>query len=1185
MPPNIASRRRTQRRISGGDGLPRLTSISNELSTETEHETIKDLPPSKRYRLLPTDDGFWEVSTVRKARDLLFQALRLELLGPASPEEALRESPTTRYVVGALAPFGTDLLEEERDEEVIVGEEGDAAGDEDVSLPLSQSITPSSIGLSFLVSASAPRLVVKAQWGDYSVEEGHDEKEDHSSSKEESSSDDTAPHDKPPRRRPRSRWLRSSRAPQTIILDLKPSEGIQSIKIVEGDGVVLEHVSRAIAERIAVSVFLVNRRAAPHQGASRADRWIFQPSLTVRSEDFAAVFLPRQIEPALAHSEPDRESNRLLFRARREFAIGHGCAAEWSVLEASGLATEIRTELIPSHELPKVEAGASGGLQLGMRELAEVASPTDLRILLGPLLESYGEWIEQKQTEISALSSDLQSIARSHMEDCRKALGRMTRGMESMLEDVDAFRAFRFANRAMLLQRSHTLWSRERRRNPELAPTLPLMEAHWRPFQLAFILLNLAAVIDPEDEDRAVGDLLWFPTGGGKTEAYLGLAAFTMALRRRRTIIGMRTDAGVAVLMRYTLRLLTIQQFQRAATLICACELIRREDSQLWGDYRFSLGLWIGRAGTPNLHDESRQALMRLQQDSSEEGANPCVLEACPWCGEALRPVDYWVDGEIRRTRVACPRKGCTFSKPHNDEGIPILTVDEEIYRECPSMIIATVDKFAQMPWNPEIQALFGFVSHECDRCGFLTAATQHGDGHRAAGSKRTSGVILETERLAPPDLIIQDELHLISGPLGTLVGLYETAVDFLCSRRVGKLTVGPKVVASTATVRRAFEQVQSIFQRTLRVFPPTGLEPNDSFFAVEQPVSDETPGRLYVGVCAPGKSMKTAYIRVAASLLSSGAGLRNSPTIAEPYMTLVSYFNSLRELGGARRLLDDDVPARLEQLWRAGSPRRNRPVYEELTSRVRNEAIPLLLSRLEQRHDSRRDDSGSLPLDAVLASNMISVGVDIDRLGLMTVTGQPKTTAEYIQSTSRVGRQSWGPGLVVTVYNWSRPRDLSHYERFEHYHATLYRNVEAVSATPFSSRALDRGLRGTYVSMIRLGSGTWSPEKGASEFDPTATRVAAVIAFFVRRAEMVADAATATSLLAALKGLGDEWWGYRNHPLRYGWRTTNSQTTLTDDVLLRASEGGTVGHWPAPQSLREVEDTCNVRVMGLHAE
>lgn len=1134
---------------------------------------------------LPRDDGFWHVSTPREARARLLEALRLELLGPESPDEELHESPLTRYATGMLAPFGTGVPEEEREEELTGGGDDEEAGAVEFGPPMSQAITPSSIGLSFLVPAGTRKLAVHASWGDYRVEDVREEVEK-TEGTESSEDEGVAPHDggpnqKPRRHLPRVRWIRTPRDSEPLLVELNPDSGLQQCEILKGDGVTIEHLCRALGDRLAVSVFLVNRRGKSDRNRPPVDRWVFQPAITVRSPSSTPVFLPRELEPALAHSDPDRESNRLLYRGRREFAIGHGCAAEWTEHSDTDLAEAVRTELIPTYELPRVDPGP----ELEMGALADAGSPEELRSLLTPLLDKYGGWISDKGRISADLPPDLRQVALLHIEDCSAALLRMRNGLELLVQDPEAFRAFRFANRAMLLQRSHTIWSHDRRKNPRAAPPQPHLEGRWRPFQLAFILLNLPGLIDVESEDRRIGDLLWFPTGGGKTEAYLGLAAFAMALRRRRTIPGMRTDAGLSVLMRYTLRLLTIQQFQRAATLLCACEMLRSEDPKTWGDSRFSIGLWLGMRGTPNNHDESRRALARLQQEQSEEGANPCQLESCPWCGETLTPKDYWTDGEAIRTRVACSRKGCPFSRSNRDAGLPVLVVDEEIYLECPSMLIATVDKFAQMPWNGLVQSLFGFVNRECDRCGFLTAATTHVKVHRSSGTRGAASSIRVTERLAPPDLVIQDELHLISGPLGTLVGLYETAVDFLSARQLHGRKAGPKVVASTATVRRAFEQVQAVFQRSVRVFPPPGLEPEDSFFALERPVSDNAPGRLYVGVCAPGKSMKTAYIRVVASLLSSVAGLRRDSELAEPYSTVVSYFNSLRELGGAIRLMDDDIPARLDQLRTAGFPQRHRPIYVELTSRIRQERIPHLLRRLELRHDAPRSEDDPLPLDAVLASNMISVGVDIDRLGLMTVTGQPKTTAEYIQATSRVGRQAWGPGLVVAIYNWSRPRDMSHYERFRHYHTTLYRSVEAVSATPFSSRALDRGLRGTYVAMTRLGSDAWSPDDGASRFDPQDPRMAVVIETLRARAEAVADGVTAAALVKSLKGLGDEWWGYRQKRLIYGWRSPDpNQSPPIGDVLLRVPEGGRLGHWPAPQSLREVEQQTPVRVLGLNA-
>lgn len=1136
---------------------------------------------------LPKNDDFWRVSTPREARARMLTALRLELLGPEAIDEALRESPVTKYTTGMLAPFGTDVPAEELDHD-LVGDGGDEeTGAVDLSAPISQSLTPSSIGLSFLVPGHTTSLNVRAAWGDYRVEQLEESvgKEQQASDNQGNAEDDIAEDAKRKKRRPTLRWIRSPIVLDPLPIELKPAAGLQRVIARTGDDVTIEHLSRRLGDKLAVSIFLVNRRERGERSRPPVDRWIFQPTLVVVGAiSSQPIFLPRELEPASLSSDRDRDSDRLLFRDRREFAVGHGCAADWSLASDSSRASEVRTELVPVSELPRVAPRLIGGPGLEMRDLAEAESPAVVRQLLEPVLDAYERWIHEKRLAASSLDKDLRSVADGHLEDCLDALKRMRRGVDCLSADRAAFKAFQFANRAMLLQRSHSVWAGQRRRDPGTATSEPSLEGTWRPFQLAFILLNLQGLVDPGSDDRRIGDLLWFPTGGGKTEAYLGLTAFAMALRRQRVVGGMRTDAGVGVLMRYTLRLLTIQQFQRATALICACESLRKEEPSTWGERRFSIGLWLGMDGTPNTHSDSARVLRRLQNGEDEDEPSACVLESCPWCGEGLTVNDYWIDGDRARTRVNCPRASCAFSRQKNEHGLPVLVVDEEIYRECPSLLIATVDKFAQMPWNGDVQALFGFVYRECDWCGFLTGATQHVKSHRRGGHGAIDATVLESERLAPPELIIQDELHLITGPLGTLVGLYETAVDFLCSRRYQGELVGPKVIASTATVRRAFEQVQAVFDRKVKIFPPPALEPEDSFFAIEQPPSDGAPGRLYVGVSAPGKSMKTAYIRVAASLLSSGAGLRADPALAEPYATVVSYFNSLRELGGAIRLVEDDIPARLDQLQNAGLPRRNRPIYVELTSRIAQTEIPHLLRRLERRHDSPQKDDDPRPLDVVLASNMISVGVDIDRLGLMTVTGQPKTTAEYIQATSRVGRQVWGPGLVVTIYNWTRPRDLSHYERFQHYHATLYRSVEAVSATPFSSRALDRGLRAVFVGMARLGAEQLSAEEDADHFDPKDKRIAGVIEAFRHRADGIVESSTVNALVRMLKSASDEWWGYARQPLRYGWRSPNPGSSPDRDVLLRVADGGRVGHWPAPQSLREVEEHTLVRVLGLDA-
>lgn len=632
--------------------------------------------------------------------------------------------------------------------------------------------------------------------------------------------------------------------------------------------------------------------------------------------------------------------------------------------------------------------------------------------------------------------------------------------------------------------------------------------------------------------------------------------------------------------MRYTLRLLTIQQFQRALTLQCACEQLRLADTATWGGERFTIGLWVGQGATPNSFKDSKEAVERLRDGHNVYRSSPYQVLYCPWCGENLTPFQYTCDEDLERTLVHCASMDCEFAARNSRLGLPVLMVDEEIYRSPPSLLLATVDKFAQMPLNGKIQALFGRVDRHCSRHGYLTRAEQHSNTHRATRSSKAASVS-PCGRLAPPDLIIQDELHLISGPLGTLVGLYEVAVQALCMREIDGTTVRPKVVSSTATIRRAKSQVEGLFGLDVAVFPPLGLEADRSFFA--QPADPaKAPGRTYVGVYAPGKSVKTALVRVYGALLSRGLlEFEAVPTPeSDAYMTLVGYFNSLRELGGAVRLVEDDVPARLRVLRRRGfGP--TRTIYEnrELTSRIPSSQIPARLQQLERTFIGK--ESGAFPIDVLLASNMLSVGVDIDRLGVMVVSGQPKTSAEYIQATSRVGRVH--PGLIVDVFNWIRPRDTSHYERFRHYHDTFYRHVEATSVTPFSARARDRALPAVLAAYVRLADEASSPESAAALFRQDNPAAARIVKFLVQRAFEAtnrADVRVETEL--QLRNLIDAWdnWATDDDPelvyTRYG--IGNPRTAPPRLNLLRSMEqrGGS-GCWPVAGSLREVEPEVDV--------
>jgi hypothetical protein len=410
------------------------------------------------------------------------------------------------------------------------------------------------------------------------------------------------------------------------------------------------------------------------------------------------------------------------------------------------------------------------------------------------------------------------------------------------------------------------------------------------------------------------------------------------------------------------------------------------------------------------------------------------------------------------------------------------------------------------------------------------------------------------------------------------MVGLYETVVEYASSLMpAGATRIPAKVIASTATIRRAAHQSHQLYGgRKLAIFPPSGLTARDSFFAREMtidPEADSSAGRLYVGVNAPGSSTKTLLVRVYSILLATaGAEIQVDPAAADPYGTLVGYFNSMRALGGAKRLVEDDVKlVRLKYLaQQRGLPRRNITDPEELTSRIDSWKIPGLLKRLDNPFPRGKSD---WPVDVLLATNMISVGVDIDRLGLMAVTGQPKTTAEYIQATSRVGRKH--PGLVVTMYNWMGARDLSHYERFQSYHAALYRYVEAISVTPFSSRALDRGLRGMFAAMNRLFGHQMAEEPHAEKFDPASTVTTDIIEYVCQRAAVLVGKDNAELVRARLLSHLDDWAHLADGLLRYSWLDDSRRPPNNSRVLLRTAGTQNEGEWSTPGSLREVEPTA----------
>lgn len=1177
-------------------------------------------------------------------RDELEAMVLKDLLGPCLEEEEVLESPGSRYFVGVLAPrkraksvatpaklavpaapFPVDDDDEAAEGEILDGDELALGGRDtsqdgttDQAPSQDKALIPSSFGMTFSLDMDTKQLQVSAWWGQYVKQPS-----------EYIVSEKTG--------NPRRIWKRYPRGgthPLTLV------DGPIAPIIVDTNcpDIVIQGLARKRKDHWCVTLFLINDQQEPEKLRDAA--WIFQPELCADGIDGAAVFHRRHTVLELSGTDPavkaENDQLAMLYRRQVEFAVGHGIGVHVDVSPDPNHAIRVKTRVVPTYEVPKTTPprpddaevnpafAKLDGLILDMKLLAETPLK-QYRAKLKPLVDAYQDWIDREEQRINDPASGLapfKNVAQQAISRCRTTLGRIEAGLNLLDKDEIAAQAFQFMNRAMWLQRTHSNFAERVRRGDEQPDmgTIDIPENRsWYPFQLAFVLLNLPGITQFDHPERseapdAVADLLWFPTGGGKTEAYLGLTAYTLALRRLQGVIeGRSGENGITVLMRYTLRLLTLQQFQRAAALICACEDIRRTSlsngDNRWGKTPFRIGLWVGGSTTPNWTSDSDESVKASHGGKPRSGGiggvgSPHQLTNCPWCGTKIDPgkhikVEKYSEGAAR-TLIYCGAKfgQCKFSmKEAPGEGLPVMVVDEEIYRRLPSLLITTVDKFAQMPWNGSVQMLFGQVDGYCERHGFRSPGlAESAEELEVSGVHRAKGAIpsarvLAQNPLRPPDLIIQDELHLISGPLGTLVGLYETAIDRLCTWEVNGKKIRPKVVASTATIRNAKDQLHALFLRRLETFPPSGLDIGDNFFSLQRPSNEKTPGRKYIGICAPGRRLKAALIRVYVAFLSAGQMLFEKHGLeADPWMTLVGYFNSLRELGGMKRLVDDDVRTRLRRMKDRGLA--NRTLYtpdtvKELTSRLGSTAIPETLDLLESRFDpaildplKNRKGGGEYvarPIDVLLATNMISVGVDVPRLGLMAVAGQPKTTAEYIQASSRVGRKF--PGLVCTVYNWARPRDLSHYETFEQYHATFYKHVEALSVTPFSAGATARGLSALLVSLIRQPGFEFNSNDKAMLMASQRGHqyVNDAIEAITKRAELIAGVDAADEVRQQLKRKMDLW---QKRAQRTAQGSQLGYETKRDGVTVGLLRKPSIEPWDeftCLNSLRDVEPTANL--------
>ena len=903
------------------------------------------------------------------------------------------------------------------------------------------------------------------------------------------------------------------------------------------------------------TVTLINTNSGTEKNIDATDCW-FQCSFSVGCD---REILPLPANFCAEIQDEDYQLNALLYRDVKTYAIGHGCAATWN---DNSVPKVVSATVMPEYEVkPIVPTTSKAKLSMKLYATNKEETFSDLKILC----DEYREWIVNEEKKIADIEGDVfKETAKKQIELCKICLKRIESGIELLKSNDSVLKAFQFANRAMLLQQLHyklPLTEYERYDNKSLSlilknkikmpdfddestwynPTGTTVYGKWRPFQLAFILLNLNSIYKDDCPERDFVDLIWFPTGGGKTEAYLGLTAFTIFMRRIKN----PEDFGTAVIMRYTLRLLTAQQYERAASLICSIEKIRSENETLLGKERITIGLWVGSSLTEN---ETSQVISKIKDiQNGKTNENVSVILKCPWCGASMETFKtdktaqtpgYEISPDKKHVVFRCCNDECDFSD--EDYGLPLNLFDDEIYAKPPTLLFGTVDKFAMLPYRPEAKSLFG------------------GDSERT-----------------PPELIIQDELHLITGPLGSAVGLYETLINELCVRNGKK----PKIIASTATISHAKQQCNALYaceEEKVFQFPVQGTTYKDCFFAKE---ADDKIGRKYVGLygSAASSSATASIYTFAAFLYAAKAVELDNDKLRDAYWTNLAYFGSMRELGQAATWFIADIKEHLEVIYRnrleSSLPSEERRyIYEsglaELTSRMSNDEIPKILKNLEVKYG----ESEKRPLDVCLATNMISVGVDIPRLGLMTVTGQPKSMSEYIQATSRVGRDSNAPGLVFIIYNTSKSRDKSHYEKFQSQHSKLYFSVEPTSVTPFSRPLRERALHAVFVALHRFFIEKTNRDN-ARRF-PTDEEYKRIVDVIVSRASGI-DPDEVKDIKMQLDAKWAEW---------KAWAPEKFHSFIIGENAPLLCQAGTIKPtswdkrgWESPTSMRSVDRECGL--------
>ncbi|MFN3772978.1 helicase-related protein [Cloacibacterium normanense] len=911
----------------------------------------------------------------------------------------------------------------------------------------------------------------------------------------------------------------------------------------------LSRDSRKKNNKIFLKIQLINTSIAFDEAKQNDNRYYSTFNELVNQKSFFGVNLSVESDYLVPYSnheyfqEKDNTysedtTTAFIYDQFKDYAIGHGCSVKWSKL---GVTLKVEAEYLPNCETPDIDPiprdksrnavynnkeGFISPLFLEnsksqeFKWLSVFSDATNDEIVKGlnDFVDSYGSWIELKRQD-EKYQGIYSGIAKQELDKCEGDYLRMKKNIQDFLSgdnNREKLDSFRLMNAAMFMQLWHSVKAKDdkvmplmnqddfscfnsefyKKADDKLFPPYT-QSAGWRAFQLAFILLNLDGIFKPEGDikwERRNNevDLVWFPTGGGKTEAYLGLIALTIINRRKEF---KEKGGGTAAIMRYTLRLLTMQQFQRASLVIMALELIRRWGNYELGNESINIGLWVGDNSLPNKIDD-----LVIEYENLKNGkSNKIPFSTCPWCNSKLNPIptgtrvkDTNDTYNFNRVHLYCDNTKCNFSEPDFFEednlrgAIPVNLCDETIYQHPPALLFGTVDKFAQLAHkvngqnngrNSDSRRIFGTGNWE---------AGKPQDGY------------------LPPDLIIQDELHLLLGPLGSAVALFESAVDQLCTRQDG---TRPKIISSTATTRNTQLQIAALFDRKVNLFPKPGVECDDSFFAFYKrrfkSIDDKTPEylskRKYIGVLPTGRTQIWMQMRLAAIIMSHRAifelkelgekhpiefeSYKDFEKAMDYFHTTISYFNSLKEVGKTQSQVQTYILKELRRVFsRVVRPQKligplyaykDRIVDAELTGRLSGEEVKNELKNVEAKWDAKKRFAnleegefvrGKIPPEFVVATNMISVGIDVSRFNTIIMNSMPRNTAEYIQASSRVARNDYG--LVLTVHHPFRARDISHYEKFIEFHEKMYSYVEPISITPFTQKAVERYM-GLYIATM----------------------------------------------------------------------------------------------------------------------